>query len=107
MIGNSEAAAGYVRALELSLAGAAGEVVEPGADLLKAERSGVLHHRYDQTLLTQRSADANVDRRRDGDAVLFPAAVDRGRDRHRIRRGFDDVRRIAELVPARGERCLV
>src|SRR5206468_2721660 len=51
MVGDGEAAAGYVRALELSLAGTAGEVVEPRADPPEAERSSVPHHRRDQAPL--------------------------------------------------------
>src|ERR1043166_5733344 len=83
VIRDREAAAGDVRALQLSFTGASGEVVQPGADLLETERTGVLHHRDDEALLAERGADTDVDRRRDGDTVLLPAPVDRRGNRHR------------------------
>ena len=107
VVGDGEAAAGNVGALQLSFAGAAGEVVELGADLLQAKCACVLHDGNDEALLPERRADADVDRRRDRDPVFLPAAVDRRRDRHRLGRGLHDVSGIAELHAASGHRRLV
>ena len=93
--------------VKFAVARAAGEVVEPGADLLERERAGVLDHRHDQALLAERGSDADVDGRRDRDPVLFPAAVDRRRGGHRFGRGLDDVGGVAELDAALGQRRLV
>ena len=64
MVGNGEATAGYVGAVELSFAGATGELVELLGRLLERQLSGILHDWDDEALLTERGADADVDRRR-------------------------------------------
>src|SRR6185312_13114055 len=107
MVRDGKASARDFRALELILAGAAGEVVELRADLLQAEPPRIFDHRDDQTLLAERGSDADVDRRRNGDPVLLPPAVDRRCDGHRLGRGFDDVGGVAELDPALSHRRLV
>src|SRR5690348_6893523 len=63
VVGDGEASARHVRTLELPLAGAPGEVVEPGADLLESQASRVLHDRDDKPLVAERGADTDVDRR--------------------------------------------
>ena len=84
-----------------------GEVVELRADLLERQAAGVLHDGNDQALFAERRADADVDRRRDGDAVLLPPPVDRRRDGHRFGRRLHDVGGVAELHALRGHRGLV
>ncbi len=97
----------HVRALQLPLAGAAGEVVEPCADLFERETAAVLHDGNDKPLLAESGADADVDRRRDGDAVLLPPAVYRRRHCHRVSGGLHDVGGVAELRTLRCNSCLV
>ena len=98
---------GYVGTVELAFARSAGELVELRADLFEAQAAGVLHDRDHQTLLAERGAHADVDRRRDGDAIFFPPPVDRRRDGHRFRRRFHDVGCVAELHALGRHRRLV
>src|SRR5436190_14711085 len=107
VVGDGEATAGNVGAIEPALAGAAGEVIELRADLFEIERRSVLHYRNDETLFAERRADPDVDRRGDGDPVLLPAAVNRWRHRHRLGRGLHDICGVAELHAALGHCRLV
>ena len=107
MIGDGEAAARNVLAVELPIARLAGERIERGACLFEAERSDVAHDGDHEALVAKRGADPDVDGRRNRDAVFLPATVDRGRNRHRVGRGLEDVGGVAELLALRLHRCLV
>src|SRR5690242_17894691 len=63
VVGYGEASPRNLRPFQLPVARAAGEIVELRADLLEAERAGVLHDGDDEALFPERGPDADVDRR--------------------------------------------